>query len=138
MRTYARREGYVTDRAMALFERMKADMEAMPDLGAPEDVSCHAVCRVLAARHGVRCVDGFFGGVGNDHSWLDLGDGVIADMYPIGGAAPFLIWAGHWAVPWHALYVERATLLDEGRDRARHETMALLLGAHLEEADRAA
>lgn len=136
MRTYAERE-CIAPAKLALFERLKADFEAMPDLDASDEVSCHAVCRALEIRHpGAKCVDGSFHAVGHDHSWLDLGDGVIADMYPIAATGPYLVDAGHWMVPWNKLYQPDETLLDRGnRDRARHERVAARLVAALAEHD---
>lgn len=137
MRTYAVRRGLIPRGKVALFARLRADFEAMPDLDPADVVSCHAVCRALAMRHPVRFVDGCFMEVGSDHSWIDMGDGVVADMYPIGGVTPFMVDASHWMVPWNRLYIEKPDLLDHGnRDRARHDQVALLLVAALEEIDR--
>lgn len=131
MRAYAVRAGYIPAAQLSLFARLVETMDAMPDLDPAEDVSCHAVCRALAQLHPkAACVDGFFGGVGNEHSWLNLGDGIIADMTPIAGAGPFLVDASHWAVPWHRLYVEQADLLDQpnrSRGREAHDTVAKAL-----------
>ena len=136
MRTYAVRAGCIPAAKLALFERLTMSMQAMPDLDPAEDVSCHAVCRALAHLHPeATCVDGFFGGVGHEHSWLDLGDGIIADMTPIAGAGPFLVDASHWMVPWHRLYVERADMLDHpnrARGRAEHQAVADALVASMD------
>ena len=120
MRTYAVRAGYIPAAKVALFEAMVAEMTAMPDLEPAEDVSCHAVCRAFERLHPeTHCVDGFFQAIGNEHSWLDLGDGVIADMTPIASSGPFLVDASHWMVPWNQLYIERADLLDDARGRRK-------------------
>lgn len=118
MRTYAVRAGYIPAEKLALFETMVTELAAMPDIEPAEDASCHAVCRAFAALHPeVACVDGFFHAVGNEHSWLDMGDGIVADMTPIASSGPFLVDASHWMVPWNRLYIERADLLDDGRGR---------------------
>lgn len=128
MRTYAVRTGCIAPWAQILFDRLVRDFEAMPDLESPETASCHAVCRALSRRHPVQCIDGWFHAVGHDHSWLDLGSGVIADIYPIAGSGPFMVDASHFMVPWHRLYIPHPTLLDEGgRDRKHHEDVADIL-----------
>lgn len=131
MRTFAVRNGHIGRDKLALFERMRADMDRMPDLDPDDRVSCHAVCRALATRHPeARCVDGHFMATGHEHSWLDIGGGVIADMYPIAGAVPFLVYADHWIIPWNRLYIPKEDLL--GADMARHEEVAAILVAALE------
>lgn len=133
MRTYAVREGLIAPAVLAMFDAMVADFLKLPDLDPNHTVSCHAVCRALAFKYeGTNCVDGWFSGVGHDHSWLDMGGGIIADMYPIGGTGPFLVDASHWMIPWNRLYIPHPTLLDEGgRDRARHDAVARELFQHL-------
>jgi hypothetical protein len=131
MRTYGVRAGYIPAPTLDLFDALVADFLSLPDLEPEDRVSCHAVCRALAARHeGATCTDGWFSGVGHDHSWLDLGNGIIADMYPIGATGPFLVDASHWLIPWNRLYIPHPTLLDEGgRDRGHHDRIATeLLG----------
>lgn len=137
MTPFALRRGNIPAAKRRLFERLRADFEAMPDLDPADLVSCHAVCRALERRHpGTRCVDGFFHAVGQDHSWLDLGDGIVADMYPVAGAAPFMVDASHWMVPWNQIYQPKPDLLDTGRrDRAHHEGIADQLVAALAEHD---
>jgi len=137
MRTYAVREGMIPSAKLELFERLRADVEAMPDVEPSDAVSCHAVCRALEIRHpGAVCVDGFFHAVGHEHSWLDLGDGIIADMYPIGGVTPFMVDASSWMIPWTRIYIRKDDLLDGRRPRrAVHDGMASRLVAALKEVD---
>jgi len=133
MRTYAVREGLIAPAVLASFDAMVADFLRLPALETSGDVSCHAICRAFEIRYEkATCVDGWFSGVGHDHSWLDMGGGIIADIYPIGGTGPFLIDASHWVIPWSRLYIPHPTLLDEGgRDRARHDAVAQELLHHL-------
>jgi hypothetical protein len=106
MRLYCEREGYVPEAKIALFHGMTAFVEALPDVDPPERVSCHVLTRMLAARFaGVRVVDGNFQGRGSHHSWLDLGDGVVADVYPIGGVVPFLVETSGYMNPWNRMYL---------------------------------
>ena len=133
MRTYAVRAGCIAPAILSLFDALVVDFHALPDLDPEDRVSCHAVCRALAMRQeSATCIDGWFHSVGHDHSWLDLGNGVIADIYPIAGTTPFLVDASHFMVPWHRLYIPHPKLLDEGdRDRAQHDDVALELFKHL-------
>lgn len=140
MTPYAIRAGLLPTDKIDLFRRLVEDFEAMPDLQPSNRASCHAVCRALEKRHPTAtCVDGFFQAVGNEHSWLDLGDGVVADMYPIAASNPILVEIGHWLSPWHKLYMPRHGMLDDGTrriTRADHEAVAAELVAALEEHDR--
>lgn len=134
MRTYTVRTGSIPTTILSIFDALVEDFKVIPDLDPVDKVSCHAVCRALAMRHEEAvCVDGWFGGVGHDHSWLDLGKGIIADIYPIAGSAPFLVDASHFMVPWHRLYIPHPTLLDEGgRNRKHHEQVAAEICALLD------
>lgn len=126
MRNYVVREGMIPQSKVDLFERMRSQIEALPDLDPTHRVSCHALTRVLAAlNQGPVVVDGWFAGKGNEHSWLDMGDGHVADVYPIGGATPFLVDASGWFNPWNALYVPHPAVV-EGKDDL-DETVRLLL-----------
>ena len=134
MRTYAVRAGYIPAAKLALFETMVAELAAMPDLDPAEDVSCHAVCRAFAILHPeVACVDGHFHAKGHEHSWLDLGDGIVADMTPIASSGPFLVDASHWMVPWNRIYIEKADLLvGDRRGEGFHDRVAERLIAGME------
>lgn len=136
MTPYAIRQGYLKPEKVALFARLREDFDRMPDVDPSDAVSCHAVCRALERRHpGATCVDGHFHATGHEHSWLDLGDGVIADMYPIAGAVPFMVDASHWMVPWNRLYIRKDDLFTTEAERSRHERMADVLVEALELAD---
>lgn len=115
------RSGNITLAEVELFRRMREAVERMPDVAwGGVLLSCHHVCHALTAVFdGVTAVDGGFGkNVG--HSWLvlrDTRDGpVIADMYPVAGAAPFLIHA-YWLTPWAKLYLPRPKTLAEVQSR---------------------
>lgn len=137
MKTYAERAGYIPAEKIAIFQRMAADVKAMPDLDPADLASCHAVCRALELRHkGARCVDGWFGGVGQEHSWMDLGEGIVADMYPIAGITPFLVDASHWMSPWNRFYTPKPDLLHNARlGLVHHEQVARRLLDALAEHD---
>ena len=126
MKSYAVRAGYIPADKLTLFARIVEDFDNLPDLEPDDRVSCHSVARAMAMRHEqATCIDGWFKSVGHDHSWLDIGDGIIVDVYPIGGTMPFLVDASHWISPWHGLYIPHPTLLDEGgRNRNHHDSVA--------------
>lgn len=138
MRTYAVRAGYIPEAKLETFERMAADIAALPDLDPADLVSCHAVCRALELRHaGATCVDGWFASVGQEHSWIDLGDGVVADMYPVASAGPFLVDASHWMSPWNKIYQPKHDILHGARlDNVHHDHIAHRLLEALAEHDR--
>lgn len=140
MRTYAVREGLIAPAKIALYEAMRADVMRLPDLEPAELVSCHALCRALAARHeGATCVDGYFMANGHEHSWIDLGDGIVADMYPIGSQGSLLVDASHWMVPWNRLYIADDEMLDKtGGRRLQQDELAGRLRLILDEMDRTA
>lgn len=106
MRLYAAREGMIPAPVLRLFEDMSRDVLRMPDLASSEEASCHVVCRALALLHPeVAVVDGHFMRRGNHHAWLRIGRDIVADMYPIGGAVPFIVDAGGYTNPWGEAYV---------------------------------
>ena len=113
--------GSITSSEVELFRRMRRAVERMPNVDWGETLlSCHHLCHALAhIFKGVTPVDGSFGR-GMGHSWLVLRntkDGpIIADMYPVVGAASFLIHA-HWITPWAKLYLPRPEALTEARSR---------------------
>lgn len=118
MRTYAVREGMITDGQVASFERMCAIVERIPDLQPTHLVSCHAVTRIVSRimEGGPKVIDGWFAGKGCEHSWIDLDDGVIADLYPVGGACPFLVCTAGMMNPWRPLYAPRPQVVADKRD----------------------
>lgn len=112
MRLYCEREGFIPQRKVALFREMAAAIEALPEMEDTEAVSCHVLTRVLAGMFpGVAVVDGHFQSRGSHHSWLDMGDGVVADVYPIGGIVPFLVDTNGYLNPWNRMYIEDAGLV---------------------------
>lgn len=112
MRCYAVRKGYIPSTKLEAFEQMRSLIADLPDLEPSHRVSCHVLTRVLAARFpDVTAVDGWFAGKGNEHSWLDMGDGIVADVYPIGGAVPFIVDTSGMMNPWNRLYMEQASVM---------------------------
>ncbi len=97
----------------ALFRRIRRAVRRMPDpdlgrdeCGRPVAVSCHMVCRALAAHLPVSCRDGYFGEGSATHSWLRTDAGLIVDPYPwamVGG--PVMVYAEGLS-PWRTLYRE--------------------------------
>lgn len=126
---YAIRSGYLSSTKLNLFRQLVKDVEEIPDHPNCEIVSCHAVCRALVILHPeLNYVDGYFYKIGHDHSWIDMGDGIIADMYPIAASNPFLVDASSWVIPWEYLYIPEPDLLYKGnRDRKTHEDIARYL-----------
>jgi hypothetical protein len=130
MRLYCEREGYVPECKIVLFRRMVSMIEALPDIDPPERISCHVLTRILAKRfEGIRVVDGNFQGRGSHHSWLDLGEGVVADVYPIGGVVPFLVDTSGYLNPWNRMYLPDETVvagLEEDPEAIADEMLATM------------
>jgi hypothetical protein len=81
----------------------------------------------------VKYVDGHFYKVGHEHSWLDMGNGIIVDMYPIASSNPFMVDASHWMIPWNKLYISEPTLLDHNLERkSQQDVIALELFKSIE------
>lgn len=124
MKPHVLETGDITPEQYALFLEMRAIFERLPDFDLPMPVSCHMICRAFAENFSVECVDGHFSR-GCDHSWLVLGrknreehgedTQVIADMYPVAGAAPFLVYT-FFLVPWSRLYIEDPSVTASFRD----------------------
>lgn len=131
MLTYAVRQNYVSVEKYKLFNQLVEAFNTFPDFPEPDIISCHAVCRALVKifeGHELTCVDGYFHTKGHDHSWLDLGGGIIADMYPIAGCNPFLVDAGHFMIPWNKLYIKDDGVLPLGSEKlCINEKMADML-----------
>jgi hypothetical protein len=100
---------------MEIFEQMRTIVGIIPDLEPSHLVSCHVVTRVVAHVVGgpLEVVDGWFAGKGYEHSWIDLGGNVIADLYPIGGACPFLVDTSGMMNPWRPLYVPNPKVVED-------------------------
>ncbi|MEY4744457.1 MAG: hypothetical protein RL272_402 [Candidatus Parcubacteria bacterium] len=98
---------------LALFRNIRRVVRRLPDVdlgidgqGRRVPVSCHMLCRALAAHFPVPCRDGYFGEGAATHSWLATGAGSIIDPYPwamVGG--PVMVYALGMS-PWRALYRE--------------------------------
>lgn len=124
MTPYALQSGCITQEQYELFLRMRTIFEQLPDFDFKHPVSCHVICRAFAEHFPVQFVDGHFS-KGCDHSWLVLEqhtlethgdtDAVIADMYPAGGATPFLI-HDYFVLPWRKLYIPDETVTEKFRD----------------------
>lgn len=113
-----------------LFRRIRRTVRRLPDVdlgrdgrGEPVLLSCHMLCRALAAHFPVTCRDGCFGAGNATHSWLQATDELIVDPYPwatVGG--PLLVYVGGMS-PQRWLYNEKdiSTHLDGLRpDFDRH------------------
>jgi len=131
VRLYAHRMEGITSTKWDLFLAMAADVEALPDLDPPEAVSCHVLCHALSQRHGVPAVNGWYAGRMNWHSWLDMGDGIVADMYPVAGGRPQVLDTNGYLNPASTLYVEVPGALERiGVDPA---PLARILLDHLDQ-----
>lgn len=99
--------------AQALFMRIRRTVRRLPDVRLGPDgrgeelpVSCHMLCRALAAYFPATCRDGYFGEGAATHSWLEIAPCIYVDPYPwamLGG--PVLVYAGGLS-PWRRLYRE--------------------------------
>lgn len=128
MLTYAVRKHFIPSQKYVLFNRLVHTFNAFPDFPEAETVSCHSVCRALTTLfegQGLYTVDGYFSAKGHDHSWLDLGDGIVADMYPVAGGNSFIVDASHFMIPWNKLYIKDNSVLPLESDKLkRHEEIA--------------
>lgn len=106
MKLYARRMEGITPAKWATFTSMVADVDALPDLDPPEAVSCHVLCTALSRRYGIPVVHGWYAGRMNWHSWLDMGNRIVADMYPVAGGQPQILDTNGYLNPASRLYVE--------------------------------
>jgi hypothetical protein len=121
MQPFALQAGDIQTADYEMFVTMRRIFEALPDLGNEPVVSCHMVTRAFARHFPVTVVDGHFGR-GCHHSWLVLRDRtpdglVIADLYPVAGASPILLFA-HWITPWSKLYMPDPAVMNGLEDAA--------------------
>jgi hypothetical protein len=126
MTPYAISSGYIPQPLLDIFHIMRTAFEKLPDF-EDEVITCHALCTAFAKRYDLTCVDGYFG-TGNEHSWLikEEHPKVIIDMYPIGGASPFIVYK-HWILPWDKLYIPKVFHIDkESRDRQTEKILSVL------------
>jgi len=106
MRLYAHRVEGIVPAKWDVFMAMVADVEALPDLDPPEAVSCHVLCTALSHRYGIPAVHGWYAGRMNWHSWIDMGDRIVADMYPVAGGRPQILDTNGYMNPVYGFYEE--------------------------------
>lgn len=139
MRPYVMRDVPRDDHA--LFTKVRRAVRRMPTVDLGKDgrgreipVSCHMVCRALAATLGLELKDGYFGDGAATHSWLLTKGGLIIDPYPwamVGG--PVMV-SLEGLSPWRTLYREADLSrhfdgLRPGFDRHVEAVTAALKGA---------
>ena len=101
MEFYAAAKGTIKPSDMALFWNIVRIVEHLPDIVfdpkerdwglCKNQVTCHLVCRALAAHFPAEYVDGYFTR-GYQHSWLlPNSRSSIIDVYPVAGASPFIV-----------------------------------------------
>ncbi len=116
MTPYTLNEHFVTGEQLGMFKYIRHVLEQAPDITWGIHIpSCHHVCHALASVFPiVRVNDGYFG-KGEPHSWLEFEPSlhatradrrarVIADMYPIAGVTPFLVYT-FFMTTWAKLYI---------------------------------
>ena len=123
MTPYTVSTGDIPTELLSTFYKMRATFERLPDF-EDELITCHAICSAFAQHFNLTCVDGYWG-TGNEHSWIinPKYPKVIIDMYPIGGATPFIIFK-HWILPWDKLYIQKPLELST-QERERQVTKIL-------------
>lgn len=113
MEFYAAAEGNVPSGDIEMFNRMVQVIKQMPDLifdptqrswsKSKNQITCHLLCRALAAHYDVTVHDGHFYNH-FQHSWLVPKSGAcIIDVYPVAGVVPFIV-AADPRSPWVMLY----------------------------------
>lgn len=128
MRLYAAREGWITAKAMATFDEIRADLASLPEIEPAERANCHALAHAFAAtRHDVEVVDGHFHSRNTYHSWLTIGS-VVIDVAPVGGASPFIVDTEGMLNPWSRLYIPDEQVSGKV-DREAAEQIASMLKA---------
>ena len=88
MTPYVRR--FVSDNEVALFERIRKVVSALPDVqlgidekGEPVILSCHILVRGMARVFHLKYADGYLR-PNFQHSWLLTPEGHVIDVYPVG------------------------------------------------------
>ena len=114
--------GDIPEDVLRLFRKMRCLVELLPDI-ENEVISCHSLCQSLALMFPATYHEGKLGMC--DHGWLRSGTNpaVLMDMYPIAGAASFVIFTDSHVLPWSTLYEER----EIGYDRNACQRQVLLL-----------
>ena len=111
MTPHAVGRGDIPRDVLKLFRTMRGIVEDMPDIGG-ETISCHSLCQALAKVFPVTYHEGRLGMC--DHGWLrsETHPAVLMDMYPIAGAASFIVFTDSHVLPWPDLYVEQKISYD--------------------------
>ena len=120
MEFYAAAKGNIKPADMTLFGNVARIVEHLPDIVfdpkerewelCKNQVTCHLICRALAAYFPAECVDGYFT-KGYQHSWLvPHSRSSIIDVYPVAGASPFIV-SMDWRSPWKKFYLPADTYL---------------------------
>lgn len=113
MTPFAVQRGDIPKSVLKTFRAMTDMVQDLPDFdfGAYQ-LTCHALCQALARHYPVSYHEGRCGHI--DHSWLRslTHPAVLMDMYPVGGAVPFLLFTDSYLLPWQELYQEIAISYD--------------------------
>jgi hypothetical protein len=108
---------------LKLFREMRNIVEEIPDIEG-EMISCHSICQALAELFHVTHHEGKLGMC--SHSWLrsKTNPAVLMDMYPIAGAASFIIFTDSHVLPWPTLYEEQKISYD--KDTCQRQVLLLI------------
>ena len=106
------KRGDIPKEVLSLFRKMRNIIEELPDIEG-QIISCHAICQALAELFPVTYHEGKIGMC--DHSWLrsKTSPAVLMDMYPIAGAASFIVFTDSHVLPWPMLYEEQEIRYDK-------------------------
>lgn len=117
------KRGDIPKEVLELFRKMRTVVEEIPDIEG-QMFSCHSICQALAKLFTVTYHEGKIGMC--DHSWLrsETNPAVLMDMYPIAGAASFVIFTDSHILPWPELYVEQEINYD--RDTCSKQVLLLI------------
>lgn len=119
-------DGLITQEEVELLEKTKRLLEGFPNIkfasseGKETFLSCHMLTRAVAeVIPRLAVVDGYFGRVGVEHSWIltpesdNAPEGNILDVYPSGQiSGPMLVWNG-FRSPWRPLYMRENLPLEK-------------------------
>lgn len=123
MTPHAVKLGDIPEDVLNLFREMRRITEEVPDLEGGA-ISCHSLCQALATLFPVTYHEGKLGMC--DHGWLrsKTNPAVLMDMYPIAGAASFLIFTDSHVLPWPTLYEEQEISYD--KDVCQQQALLLI------------
>ncbi len=113
---------FIPEEELALFERVKAAVQEMPDIDLGVDergrkviLSCHMLARAVSRVFGLEYADGYFCR-SYQHSWNVTKDGHIIDVYPVATIGGPLLVDGQVASPARTLYTKTsAKTMSRGR-----------------------